>query len=211
MTRADFEDAVRDGSDLVPEESAAQMDNVVVLVEDDAPDDDPESLGLYEGVPLTERDHMWAAGASPDRITIFRNPTLAICETREDVVEEVAVTVPGRSGPADRYDRRVTTSAASDPRHDGAHDHEAVARSLHALAEPRRLAIVHSLTGSERRVVDLTRELGSAQSTVSEHLTTSREVGVVAVRREGRSSWYRLVRPEVAHLLADAEHVALAP
>lgn len=32
-------------------------------------------------------------GALPDRITIFRNPTLAICETREDVVEEVAVTV----------------------------------------------------------------------------------------------------------------------
>ena len=66
---------------------------VEVLVEDDAPDDDPELLGLYEGVPLTERDHMWAAGALPDRITIFRNPTLAICETREDVVEEVAVTV----------------------------------------------------------------------------------------------------------------------
>lgn len=93
MTRADFEDAVRDGLDLVPEELAAQMDNVVVLVEDDAPDDDPELLGLYEGVQLTERDHMWAAGALPDRITIFRNPTLAICETREDVVEEVAVTV----------------------------------------------------------------------------------------------------------------------
>ncbi|ARU53839.1 hypothetical protein CBR64_11430 [Cellulosimicrobium cellulans] len=82
---------------------------------------------------------------------------------------------------------------------------------LHALADPSRLAIVHLLTGAERRVVDLTRELGLAQSTVSAHLTTLRDVGVVAVRREGRSSWYRLVRPEVAHLLADAEHVALAP
>ncbi|MGO1241484.1 MAG: metallopeptidase family protein, partial [Cellulosimicrobium funkei] len=57
------------------------------------PDADPERLGLDEGVPLTARDHMGAAGALPDRITIFRNPTLAICETREDVVEEVAVTV----------------------------------------------------------------------------------------------------------------------
>ncbi|WP_435738385.1 metalloregulator ArsR/SmtB family transcription factor [Cellulosimicrobium sp. PMB13] len=93
----------------------------------------------------------------------------------------------------------------------GSHDHEAVARLLHALAEPNRLALVHLLTGAERRVVDLTRELGLAQSTVSAHLTMLRDAGVVAVRREGRSSWYRLLRPEVAHLLADAEHVALAP
>ena len=93
MTREDFEMAVSEGLDLVPPDLAAQMDNVVVLVEDDAPPEDPELLGLYEGVPLTERDHMWAAGALPDRITIFRNPTLAICETRDDVVEEVAVTV----------------------------------------------------------------------------------------------------------------------
>jgi predicted Zn-dependent protease with MMP-like domain len=93
MTREDFETAVSEGLDLVPPDLAAQMDNVVVLVEDDAPADDPDLLGLYEGVPLTERDHMWAAGALPDRITIFRNPTLAFCATREDVVEEVAVTV----------------------------------------------------------------------------------------------------------------------
>ena len=93
MTREDFETAVSEGLDLVPPDLAAQMDNVVVLVEDDAPADEPDLLGLYEGVPLTERDHMWGAGALPDRITIFRNPTLAFCETREDVVEEVAVTV----------------------------------------------------------------------------------------------------------------------
>lgn len=93
MSREDFEDAVRDGLDLVPPELAAQMDNVVVLVEDDAPEDDPDLLGLYEGVPLTERGEFWAAGSLPDRITIFRNPTLAVCADREEVVEEVAVTV----------------------------------------------------------------------------------------------------------------------
>jgi predicted Zn-dependent protease with MMP-like domain len=93
MTREEFEDAVRDALDEIPADLAAQMDNVVVLVEDEAPDHDPELLGLYEGVPLTERDLMWATGALPDRITIYRNPTLAICESREDVVEEVAITV----------------------------------------------------------------------------------------------------------------------
>lgn len=93
MTREEFEDAVRDALDEIPRDLAAQIDNVVVLVEDDAPADDPELLGLYEGTPLTERGAWWAAGALPDRITIYRNPTLAICETREDVVEEVVITV----------------------------------------------------------------------------------------------------------------------
>jgi predicted Zn-dependent protease with MMP-like domain len=93
MSREQFEDAVSDGLDLIPEELARAMANVVVLVEDDAPHDDPELLGLYEGTPLTERGEWWAAGALPDRITIFRNPTLAVCESAEEVVEEVAVTV----------------------------------------------------------------------------------------------------------------------
>lgn len=93
MTREDFEDAVRDALDEIPPELARLVDNVVVLVEDHAPPDDPELLGLYEGTPLTERGEWWAAGSLPDRITIFRLPTLAICEDRDEVVEEVAVTV----------------------------------------------------------------------------------------------------------------------
>ena len=93
MTREEFEDAVRDALDEIPEELAAMMDNVVVLVEDEAPQDEPDLLGLYEGTPLTERGEFWAAGSLPDRILIYRLPTLAICEDRDEVVEEVAVTV----------------------------------------------------------------------------------------------------------------------
>ena len=94
MSRAEFEDAVRDALDLIPADLADQMDNVVVLVEEIPPPDQPDDLlGLYEGVALTERDHWWAAGSLPDRITIFRRPTLAVCDTRDEVVEEVAVTV----------------------------------------------------------------------------------------------------------------------
>jgi predicted Zn-dependent protease with MMP-like domain len=93
MSREEFEDAVADALDAVPEQLARMMNNVVVLVEDDAPGHDPELLGLYEGTPLTERGTWWAAGSLPDRITIFRNPTLAICESREDVVGEVRITV----------------------------------------------------------------------------------------------------------------------
>ena len=93
MSREEFEDAVRDALDQIPEELAEQKDNVVVLVEDTPPPDDPELLGLYEGVPLTERGEFWAAGALPDRITVYRLPTLALCDSRDEVVDEVAVTV----------------------------------------------------------------------------------------------------------------------
>ena len=93
MTREEFEEAVADALDAVPADLARLMDNVVVLVEDDAPPGEPDLLGLYEGTPLTERDSWWASGSLPDRITIFRNPTLACCHTAQDVVEEVQVTV----------------------------------------------------------------------------------------------------------------------
>lgn len=94
MSREQFEEHVADGLDLIPPELTALMENVVVLVEDSPPDHEQHDLlGLYEGVPLTERDGWWAAGALPDRITIFRLPTLAICATPEEVAEEVAVTV----------------------------------------------------------------------------------------------------------------------
>jgi len=87
MSREEFEDTVADALDSVPPELARQMDNVVILVEDDG-----DTLGLYEGTPLTERGDGWA-GALPDRITIFRHPILAMCRTRDEVVHEVRVTV----------------------------------------------------------------------------------------------------------------------
>ena len=99
MTQEAFEEAVADALDLVPEELAAQMDNVVVLVEDEPTaeqlqgSEDGDLLGIYEGTPLTERDSWWAAGSLPDRITIFRGPTLRMCSGVEEVVEEVAITV----------------------------------------------------------------------------------------------------------------------
>lgn len=93
MSAEDFEAAVSDALDLVPPELGRLMDNVVVLVEDEPPADDPDLLGLYEGTPLTERDGWWAAGSLPDRITIFRNPTLRMCADSGEVVDEVAVTV----------------------------------------------------------------------------------------------------------------------
>jgi predicted Zn-dependent protease with MMP-like domain len=98
MSAADFETAVGDALDRIPADIAKAMVNVAVFIEDDytpQPGEDPDTvlLGLYEGVPLTERDTWWDAGSLPDRITIFRQPILEICRSRDEVIHEVAVTV----------------------------------------------------------------------------------------------------------------------
>ncbi len=92
MTRARFEELVTEALDDVPAELMDLVSNLVLVVEDDAPADDPELLGLYDGVPLTERDSMYG-GVLPDRISIYLRPTLAICETEDEVRAEVAITV----------------------------------------------------------------------------------------------------------------------
>ncbi|MDR6986741.1 putative Zn-dependent protease with MMP-like domain [Paenarthrobacter nitroguajacolicus] len=98
MSPEEFEEAVSDALQLIPPKAAGAMDNVAIFIEDDytpQPGEDPGTvlLGLYEGVPLTERDSWWEAGSLPDRITIFRQPILNICSTREEVIDEVAITV----------------------------------------------------------------------------------------------------------------------
>jgi DNA-binding transcriptional ArsR family regulator len=74
-----------------------------------------------------------------------------------------------------------------------------------SLADPTRLAIVHELARAERRVVDLTRALGLAQSTTSGHLSCLADCGLVTSRPVGRQSFYRLTRPELLDLFAAAE------
>lgn len=92
MSLEDFEALVGEALDEVPPELARLMDNVAVFVEDEPPAGDPELLGWYEGTPLTDRDSSYA-GVLPDRIVIFRGPILRFCDTPEDVVEEVRITV----------------------------------------------------------------------------------------------------------------------
>jgi DNA-binding transcriptional ArsR family regulator len=69
------------------------------------------------------------------------------------------------------------------------------ADAFNAVAEPRRRQIVDLLAGGERAVNDLVLDLGLAQPQVSKHLRVLREVGVVAVREDGRRRLYRLHGP----------------
>jgi predicted Zn-dependent protease with MMP-like domain len=92
MDRERFEELVGDALDAVPAELLDLLENVVILVEDDPPPEDPHLLGIYEGHALTERGWDYT-GVLPDRIIIYRNPILAMCGDDEDVVDEVSVTV----------------------------------------------------------------------------------------------------------------------
>ncbi|WP_344419401.1 metalloregulator ArsR/SmtB family transcription factor [Pseudonocardia ailaonensis] len=76
-----------------------------------------------------------------------------------------------------------------------------------SLGDPTRLAIVSRLAEGEARVVDLTRLLGLAQSTVSGHLSCLRDCRLVDFRTEGRQSYYSLTRPELIELLRSAENL----
>lgn len=91
LTRRRFEELVADALDTIPAELTAAMDNVVVLVEDHNPDE-PDLLGLYEGVALTERTSDYG-GVLPDRISVYQDAILSICADEDEVVREVAVTV----------------------------------------------------------------------------------------------------------------------
>jgi predicted Zn-dependent protease with MMP-like domain len=87
-----FEALVDEALDGIPDELAGLVRNVVVLVEPEPPADDPDLLGLYDGVALTDR-YGDMLPELPDRIFIFRGPLLDMCETEEELVEEVRITV----------------------------------------------------------------------------------------------------------------------
>ena len=74
-----------------------------------------------------------------------------------------------------------------------------------SLGDPARLAIVRRLAEGEARVIDLTRALGLAQSTVSKHVACLRDCQLIDYRTEGRQSFYSLTRPELIDLLRSAE------
>jgi len=86
----EFEGYVADALDSLPPDLARHFDNVVVVVEDEHPDE-TDILGLYDGVALTERDHY--SGALPDRISLYRIPLCLLAEDTDHLIEEIAITV----------------------------------------------------------------------------------------------------------------------
>ncbi len=85
-----FEELVADALDAIPEELAALMDNVVVTIEDESPE--AGLLGLYEGVPLTDRGD-YGGLVMPDRVTVYRRALCELCASEDELVDQVIITV----------------------------------------------------------------------------------------------------------------------
>ncbi|MFN2460471.1 MAG: metallopeptidase family protein [Candidatus Velthaea sp.] len=104
LSREEFERVVDEALESLPARFARMIDNVVIAVEDEPTDDDldtladdadddddMELLGIYRGVPLTERST--DAPLLPDEIAVFRGPILRFTRTRDEAVHEVRETI----------------------------------------------------------------------------------------------------------------------
>lgn len=97
----EFENIVKQAMDDIPERYAEHMKNIGFVIEDDPNAVQREKLklhhgqmlfGLYEGVPLTQRNNNYS-GVLPDKITIFKNPALMVARSRADLISNIRNTV----------------------------------------------------------------------------------------------------------------------
>lgn len=68
------------------------MDNVALFVEDDPPPETPDLLGVYDGIPLTERDGSWGF-VPPDTIVLFKNPLIDFARDEDHLRAEIRITI----------------------------------------------------------------------------------------------------------------------
>ncbi len=97
MTTAEFEKIVRDAIAEIPQELQSQIDNVEIVIEDwpskeqlgeyQSPYD---LLGLYHGIPKTERENY---SSLPDKISLFKEPILALASDQEKIKEHIRETI----------------------------------------------------------------------------------------------------------------------
>ena len=102
MKRDEFEKLVIDAIDNLPEQFRSKIKNLAVVIEDKPTERTHRSLGgqrdhdlilgLYEGVPLLERTHMYGM-VMPDKITIYKKNIELVCRTDDEIKQSVIHTV----------------------------------------------------------------------------------------------------------------------
>ena len=84
-----FEEFISDALESLPEELAGAIDNVAIIVEDEA--EGRPLFGLFQGVPLTRR--AFYSGAQPDRITLYQETICRHCNNEDEVRAQVRKTI----------------------------------------------------------------------------------------------------------------------
>jgi predicted Zn-dependent protease with MMP-like domain len=97
MNNDKFESLVFRAVESLPDEFRDRLENIDIIVADRPTrqqlatlgnDRNYTLLGLYEGVPLTERSHGYGM-VMPDKITIFQEPIEAMCKSDSKIIAEV--------------------------------------------------------------------------------------------------------------------------
>lgn len=91
VTDERFEELASEALETLPTSLSSQMDNVAIIVEDEA--EGRSLFGLYEGVPLTRRGLRSYSGVMPDRITLFQKTICSRCDSEDDVRAQIRKTV----------------------------------------------------------------------------------------------------------------------
>jgi predicted Zn-dependent protease with MMP-like domain len=91
VTNERFEELAAEAVASLPESLSSRMDNVAIIVEDEARG--RNLFGLYEGIPLTRRGIANYNGVMPDRITLYQKTICQVCASDDDVRAQVRKTV----------------------------------------------------------------------------------------------------------------------
>jgi predicted Zn-dependent protease with MMP-like domain len=101
LTDDQFDQLITRAMDELPQEYISGLENVVIVQADDPTPEQLEKmkidhnhllLGLYEGIPLTQRGSGFS-GMLPDKITMFKNPILAVVNNDYDLLEQIKRTL----------------------------------------------------------------------------------------------------------------------
>lgn len=101
LSSKEFHRAVKDAMDRIPEAFLRHIENVAVLVVDEPSDEVLDDLGVpegetlfgaYFGVPLAEKS-LFDVPVEPDRIEIYRGPLEDLCDSVEEMMAEIEITV----------------------------------------------------------------------------------------------------------------------
>jgi len=101
LSRKDFDRAVQRSIRRIPPEIRRHLDNILISVQQNPPPDlleamglppDEPLLGIYQGASLLERSTVFPP-LYPDTIFIFQEPLEEMCETIEELEEQIEITV----------------------------------------------------------------------------------------------------------------------